>query len=281
MGGAMSSGAGGGRKWTVAVDTGGTFTDVVCVGPRGLGVLKLPSTPDDPARAVLEGVRRALAAAGFDDARDAFILVHGSTVATNALLERRGARVALVTNRGFEDVIEIGRQNRPRLYALVGERPPPLVAAADRHGVAGRVGPDGAEEAALDAVELEALPGRIDPEVGAVAVCLLHSYARPDHERRVGAALASLGVPVTLSCELLPEYREYERTATTVVNAYVVPLMDHYLGRLEAEAGAARVRIMGSGGGTVPVGRARREAVHTVLSGPAGGVMGALAAARA
>lgn len=204
-----------------------------------------------------------------------FLLIHGSTVATNALLERRGARVALVTNRGFEDVIEIGRQNRPQLYALVGTRPPPLVAREDRHGISGRVGPDGDEEQALDEAELDGLGARLEG-AEAVAVCLLHSYANPEHERRVAAELAALGVPLSVSSELLPEFREYERMATTVVNAYVAPRTERYLGRIESEAGAARVRIMGSGGGALPVARARREAVHTVLSGPAGGVMGAL-----
>lgn len=290
----------------VAVDTGGTFTDVVALVDGALTTLKLPSTPDDPARAVLEGVRAVI-----PEGRP-FVLVHGSTVATNTLLERTGARVALVTNRGFEDVIEIGRQNRPQLYALVGHRPPPLVAVEDRIGIAGRVGPDGAEEAPLDEAELASLARRVrglDAGGGAggagggaggaggagggergadttaaggpesVAICLLHSYARPEHEERVAAALEGAGLPLSVSSRLLPEYREYERTATTVVNAYVAPRMDRYLGRLAEGAGAERVRIMGSGGGAIPVERARREPVHTVLSGPAGGVMGALHAA--
>ncbi|HEX7050214.1 MAG TPA: hydantoinase/oxoprolinase family protein [Longimicrobiales bacterium] len=280
----------------VAVDTGGTFTDVVCLRDGDVTVLKLPSTPDDPARAVLEGVRRVLGLRGapaetadFDredrEGREGttntggFLLIHGSTVATNALLERRGARVGLVTNRGFEDVLAIGRQNRPQLYALEGTRPPPLVEAGDRHGVAGRLGPDGAEEEAPDAAELDGLAARLEG-VDSVAVCLLHSYANPLHERRVAEALMALDVPLSLSSELLPEYREYERTATTVVNAYVAPRMDRYLGRIERESRAARVRVMGSAGGAVPVARARREAVHTVLSGPAGGVVGGLEVAR-
>lgn len=312
----------------VAVDTGGTFTDVVAVVDGRLSVLKVPSTPDDPARAVLAGIRSVLGGtdsglredpgeAGFT-ARDAgssaeaglgdgemaaegvsppvsrspgaptspgaagpprFVLVHGSTVATNTLLERTGARVALVTNRGFEDVIEIGRQNRPQLYAIVGHRPPPLVDRADRHGVGGRLGPTGEEEEPLDPAELEALAAQL-ADVESVAICLLHSYADPSHEEAVAAAMVGLGMPVSVSSRLLPEYREYERTATTVINAYVAPRMDRYLGRLADESGAERVRIMGSGGGAVPVERARKEAVHTVLSGPAGGVMGALAVAR-
>lgn len=297
----------------VAADTGGTFTDVVLVRGGELRVLKVPSTPDDPAAAVLTGIRAALEAGpptmglasgdvasdtprGTDPSsgtapsgagergpgaeRDAFVLIHGSTVSTNALLERRGARVGLVTNRHFEDILEIGRQTRPQLYALVGRRPAPLVAREDRHGVAGRLGPRGEELEPLDEAELAALPDRLHG-VDAVAVCLLHGYANPEHERRVGEALAGLGIPVSVSSALLPEYREYERMATTVVNAYIAPLVAGYLGRIEADSGAERVRVMGSGGGAVPIARARREAVHTVLSGPAGGVMGALEIARA
>jgi N-methylhydantoinase A len=252
----------------IAVDTGGTFTDVVALVGDRITVVKVPSTPDDPARAVLDGIRKIVPVGRFT-------LVHGSTVGTNTLLERTGARVALVTNRGFEDVIEIGRQNRPQLYALVGHRPPPLVARDDRHGIAGRVGPRGDEESPIDADELRLLPSRT-AGAEAIAICLLHSYARPDHEAEVAAALEATGLHLSVSSRLLPEYREYERTATTVVNAYIAPRMSRYLGRLEAETGADRVRIMGSGGGAVPIGRAMREPVHTVLSGPAGGVSGAL-----
>jgi N-methylhydantoinase A len=273
----------------IAIDTGGTFTDVVWRHAGGVRVLKVPSTPDDPSRAVLTGIAQALRTSGIAAGPDAgttspgptppaFLLLHGSTVATNALLERRGARVALITNAGFEDVIEIGRQNRPQLYALTGHRPAPLVAREDRHGVRGRIGPGGEEIDALADADIASLAARLT-DADSIAVCLLHSYANPSHERRVADALSSLGRPVSVSCELLPEFREYERTATTVVNAYVAPLMDRYLGRIEAESGAERVRIMGSGGGAIPVSRARREPVHTVLSGPAGGVMGALAVA--
>ncbi len=255
----------------VAVDTGGTFTDLVFWREGALSTLKVPSTPSDPAEAVIRGIHRIVR----EGVR--FVLLHGSTVATNALLERRGARVVLVTNRGFEDVIEIGRQNRPQLYALVGHRPPPLVARDDRLGIPGRLGPRGEEVEPLDPAALEALATLVE-ERGAesVAVCLLHSYANPEHERAVADALAPTGLPLSVSSQLLPEFREYERTSTTVVNAYVSPVMSRYLGRISAEAGAARVTIMGSNGGAVPVERARREPVHTVLSGPAGGVVGAL-----
>jgi N-methylhydantoinase A len=251
------------------VDTGGTFTDLLLLDGGRLTALKVASTPADPAEAVLAGVRRMVG-------DRPFLLLHGSTVATNALLERKGARVALITNRGFEDVIEIGRQNRPQLYALVGHRAPPLVDRADRHGISGRLGPDGAELAPLEPTELAALLLRTQG-AQALAVVLLHSYANPAHEQRVADALRSTHLPLSVSSALLPEYREYERASTTVVNAYVAPVVSRYLGRLARDARAERVSVMGSNGGAVPIERALREPVHTVLSGPAGGVVGALA----
>jgi N-methylhydantoinase A len=256
----------------VAVDTGGTFTDLLLLREGGLTALKLPSTPEDPSESVLEGIRQLL---GPPESRPPFLLIHGSTVATNAVLERKGARVVLVTNRGFEDVVEIGRQDRPQLYALVGHRPPPPVAREDRVGIGGRLGPDGTELAPLDPEELRDLPGRVAAG-DAVAVSLLHSYADPSHEEAVGKALEGLDVPVALSSSILPEFREYERTSTTVMNAYVAPKMTRYLRRIERESGAAAVRIMGSAGGALPLGQALAEPVRTVLSGPAGGVTGAL-----
>ena len=255
----------------VAVDTGGTFTDILILDRGRLESLKIPSTPADPADAVLEGVATMLGTG-----RGAYLLLHGSTVATNSLLERDGARVMLVTNSGFEDVIEIGRQNRPQLYALVGHRPSPLVARDDRIGIRGRIGPEGQELEPLDHAELGGLADRI-ADCESVAVVLLHSYASAEHEERVAEALSAGSVPLSVSSRLLPEYREYERTSTTVVNAYVAPRMSAYLGRLDREAGAERVRIMGSNGGSLPVDRAAREPIHTVLSGPAGGVVGAMA----
>ncbi|MFP3949439.1 MAG: hydantoinase/oxoprolinase family protein, partial [Longimicrobiales bacterium] len=252
----------------LAVDTGGTFTDLLLWTPEGLRRMKIPSTPDDPAEAVLGGV---VEISGHEPPDS---ILHGSTVGTNALLERKGARIAFVTNRGFEDIIEIGRQNRPQLYALVGHRPPPLVDREDRIGIAGRLGPDGEEIEPLDDEELDALSGRLG-EVDAVAVALLHSYADPGHEERVADALSKVDAPISVSARLLPEYREYERASTTVVNAYITPVMSRYLRRLDRETPGSRVRIMGSNGGALPVERAWDEAVHTVLSGPAGGVVGA------
>jgi N-methylhydantoinase A len=278
--GRMSPDRGAKSTAVLAVDTGGTFTDLLLLRPDGsLEALKVPSTPGDPAAAVLEGMARLFEKEEGDPGTGLRLLVHGSTVATNALLERKGARVFLVTNRGFEDVIEIGRQNRPQLYALTGHRPPPLVVREDRIGVGGRLGPDGTELEPLDLDELRELPARLQ-EAEAVAVVLLHSYGNPTHEEEVARALDSLPVPVSVSSRILAEFREYERTSTTVVNAYVAPRMEGYLRRLAGEAPADRIRIMGSGGGALPLERAASEPVHTILSGPAGGVVAALEWAR-
>ncbi len=259
----------------LAVDTGGTFTDLVLLADGEIQTLKVPSTPNDPSQAVLDGIKQILGE------RADFVLLHGSTVATNALLERRGARVALVTNEGFEDVIEIGRQDRPQLYALVGHRPPPLVARDDRIGVPGRIGPQGEELEPLNEERLAGLANDIlERGAESVAISLLHSYANSAHEQKVSKAiaegLADYMLPISVSSQIVPEFREYERTSTTVLNAYVAPIMDRYLGRLAREAGAARLSIMGSNGGALTIERAQREPVHTVLSGPAGGVVGAL-----
>ncbi len=207
-------------------------------------------------------------------------LHYGSTVATNALLERRGTRVVLLTTRGFEDVLEIGRQTRPVLYALEPHRPAPLVPSSRRIGVAERVRADGRIELALrDGAVRRAVAAvrRLRPE--AVAICLLHSYRTPTHETRLARALGARGVHVTVSHRLLREYREYERLATTVVNAYVGPLMAAHVGRLAAAA-TAGVQVMQSNGGLVSGPTAAAEPVRTVLSGPAGGVAGAAERAR-
>lgn len=259
----------------LAVDTGGTFTDLLLLEDGRVSVLKVPSTPDDPAAAVLAGIQHI-----FGGRRPTgYRLILGSTVATNTLLERSGARVLLVTNEGFEDVIEIGRQNRPQLYALTGHRQPPLVSREDRIGVAGRIDHRGSELAGLDPEELAGLPARIR-EAEAVAVALLHSYANPSHERAIRDTLAGVDVPVSLSSVVLPEFREFERTSTTVANAYVAPRVGRYLSRLEEACEADTLRVMGSNGGALAIGRSRDEPVHTVLSGPAGGVVGAIDWAR-
>lgn len=251
------------------VDTGGTFTDFVVRRRGRLVVHKLLSTPDDPARAVLDGLH-VLFPAGADGR-----VTYGSTVATNVLLERRGARVCLVTTRGFEDVVEIGRQARPALYALEPRRSPPLVARRDRLGVTERIDADGRVLVALSATELRTLVRRVRarrPE--AIAVALLHAYANPSHERALGVALRVLGLPISLSHTLAREPREYERTSTAVINAYVAPSMTRHLGRLAAGSGG-RLLVMQSNGGAVSPRLAAAEPVRTVLSGPAGGVVGA------
>ena len=258
----------------IGVDTGGTFTDLVALVGGRIRVAKLRSTRDDPGRAVRDGLR-ALAI----DRRTAG-LHYGTTVATNALLERRGARVVLVTTAGFEDVIEIGRQVRPSLYDLEPRRPPPLVPRTRRLGVAERILADGRVERRLDGravVRLVEAVLRRRPD--AVAVSLLHSYAAPRHERLIGRALAARGVHLTLSHRLVREHREYERTATVVVNAYVGPAMTRHLGTL-ARAASGGLRVMQSSGGLVTARTAAAEPVRTILSGPAGGVVGAVAAAR-
>jgi N-methylhydantoinase A len=257
----------------VAVDTGGTFTDFVVLREGTTHVHKRASTPANPANAVLEGLRELL------EPDEPFILAHGSTVATNALLERRGARTAWITNRGFEDLIEIGRQARPQLYALVGERPPALVSPENRIGLSGRILKDGSVENPLQDAEIAELGRRLQG-IESIAVGFLHSYANQEHEAAVAEALAPLGVPITCSGLLLPEYREYERFSTAVVNAYVAPLVQRYLETLGCQSGATRVRIMASGGGAFSVERAAREPVHTILSGPAGGVVAGLEAAQ-
>ncbi len=264
----------------IAVDTGGTFTDVVLHDPaRGALVThKLLSTPDDPSRAVLDGIKALLGA----DA-DRASVIHGSTVATNALLEGKGGRAAFVTTEGFEDTLHIARQNRPQLYALAPARHEPPIPPERCFGVAERVAYDGSVIEPMDGQAPVGLVERLrGAGVEAVAVSLLHSYANPQHEAILGAALAKAlpGVHVTLSHRLLPEFREYERGATCAVNAVVAPKMDAYLGRLEAEVGAQKLRIMASSGGSMTAADARRDPVHTVLSGPAGGVVGALAAGR-
>jgi N-methylhydantoinase A len=264
----------------VGVDTGGTFTDFVYHAGGRAHVFKVPSTPDDPSRAIAEGLRRAAREAGVN-MRDLEV-VHGTTVGTNALLERRGARAALVTNKGFEDVLVIGRQARGSLYDLDWTRPAPLVADELRFGVRGRVAADGSVVEELDDEEIASLVRKLKrARVESVAVCLLFSFARPEHERRIERALSEAleGVPLSISHRILPEYREFERTSTVAINAYLQPLLGTYLGRLGAHVAARRLRVMQSSGGSISARAAASEPVRTILSGPAGGVVGATRAA--
>ncbi len=253
----------------VGVDTGGTFTDVVAADGT---VAKVPSTPDDPGRAVRAGIA---ALPGSDGERPG-VLAHGTTVATNALLERRGARVALVTTTGFADVIEIGRQDRPSLYDPFADRPEPVVARPDRHEVGGRLTGDGRE---LSPVDLDGVDALDLDGADAVAVCLLHSDLDPGHEQAVAERLRAAGHDVTCSHEVSPQFREYERTVTTAVNAYLRPPCRTYLRGL-ADA-ADEVLVMTSAGGLVPVERAAEVPAGLLLSGPAGGVAAAAAIAAA
>jgi len=257
----------------VGVDTGGTFTDFVCLRGSALTVLKLPFTPQDPARAVLEGLRQLTVGARP-------LVCYGSTVATNALLERRGAHVVLITTAGFEDLIEIGRQNRPLLYALAPEKATPLVPRRSRLGAPERVLHDGRVVQALTPAVVRSLArraARLRPE--ALAICFLHAYANPRHERLMARAAERLGIPISCSHEVAREYREYERLSTTVINGYVAPAMVRHLHALEAGI-RGRLRVMQSSGGMIRSATAAREPVRTILSGPAGGVMGAVLVAR-
>jgi len=258
----------------IAIDSGGTFTDFLVFSDGAIRVHKERSTPLEPSRAILEGLSRLRAEAPFS-------LIHGSTVATNSLLERKGARLALLVTEGFEDVLTIGRQHRKHLYRLSQQRAQPLVEPDCCFGVPERTLFDGSILRPLDLIQVESLlPALARKEVGSIAVCLLHSYVNPEHERVVGELLRRAGFPVSISHEVLPEYREFERCSTTTVNAYVSPLMGRYLDALEADVGGGRLRIMQSNGGTISSRRAKQSPIHTILSGPAGGVLGAVAVAR-
>jgi N-methylhydantoinase A len=273
------------------VDTGGTFTDFVFAAGGELRIFKLASTPDDPSRAINEGLQRIAAETGSSVVR--IDVVHGTTVGTNALLQRRGARVALVTTAGFEDVIEIGRQARPELYNLNAVKPSPLVPDELRFGVRERIAASGEVLQSLRAEDLGELAARLKQSgCEAIAVSLLFSFAHPEHEERIARALKPLGVPLSISHQILPEYREYERTSTVAVNAYLQPLMGRYLRRLTENANSAKssknkdqrskisLRVMQSSGGSISADAAANEPVRTILSGPAGGVVGALRACR-
>ena len=290
------------------VDTGGTFTDCVVLEQGEVKVLKVFSTPEDASRGILEGVRRlaeSLQPAG------PLEIIHGTTVGTNSLLERRGARVALVTTEGFEDLIEIGRQARPRLYDLDARQAPPLVPRTLRFGVRERTTADGTILHRPSAAAIARLTSKLKGlHAESIAVCFLFSYLNPANERVVAQALKELQLPISVSHEILPEFREYERLATVVINAFLAPRMAEYLKRLERGVGEAIIPLLGGGGGrgwwwarnqahesTTPwpppcqggesgrvyvmqssggittAARAAREPVRTILSGPAGGVV--------
>ena len=307
----------------IGVDTGGTSTDCVTVEGSKIRILKVFSTPDDAARGIVEGIRGLLAAWSPNSAGAAsgkpqttisgahrndlpdLEVIHGTTVGTNTLIERKGARVALITTAGFEDLIEIGRQNRPRLYDLGVQREPPLVPRELRFGVRERTAADGSILQAPSEAELRRLVSRLRKvRVESLALCFLFAYANPANERAAAKVLRESELPLSISHEILPEFREYERTCTVVMNAYLAPRLGAYLSRLEgALAGLAprrtargmaaaspapplfdvladrpqvksiQISVMQSSGGITTAAQAAREPVRTILSGPAGGVV--------
>jgi N-methylhydantoinase A len=255
----------------ISIDTGGTFTDCVYLKDGIPAVTKLLSTPDDPARSVLEAIRQI----GCLDSPE---VRHGTTIGTNALLERKGARVAFVTTLGFEDSIAIGRQARSDLYNWMATPKPCLVPPELRFGVSERVSAEGEILLSPGEQELDGLARRIRASgAETIALSLLFAFQNPENERRVSKVLEQLRLPVSIAHEILPEFREYERAATVVVNAYLVPKAGKYVERLESaiEQHAGSLYVMQSSGGIIPAKLAAREPVRTVLSGPAGGVIGA------
>jgi N-methylhydantoinase A len=275
------------QLFRVAIDTGGTFTDCVWTDATGrLRILKVFSTPADPSQAIVEALSKI-------DGQGELVLLHGTTVGTNTLLERKGARTALITTAGFEDALEIGRQARPKLYDFFFDRVEPLVPRDLRFGIDERTASGGEILAAPLPADLKSLASRVaaqQPE--SLAISLLFSFANPKNELAIAQALKPLGVPLSISHQILPEFREYERTSTVVINSYLQPVMQRYLENLETRyrgdltgnvsAGAhPRIFVMQSSGGITALAAAAREPVRTVLSGPAGGVVGAAARARA
>jgi N-methylhydantoinase A len=259
----------------VGIDTGGTFTDFVLITKEKIIVHKRPSTPADPARAVIEGWKAL--------AQEQAEITYGTTVATNALLERKGARVVLITTQGFEDLIEIGRQTRPELYALEPRKIEPPLPRSLRVGVKERVLAASRILCPLTEKELARAKKLIRKKrAESVAVCFLHSYRNPSHEKKAERQLRSVGVPIALSHRILPEYREYERFSTTVANAYVSPVIARHMRDLERglKRNRVRLRVMQSSGGAISPRGVAEQAVRTLLSGPAGGVVGAWEVAR-
>jgi len=274
--------------WLIGIDVGGTFTDFYALNTSdgGVRLFKRPSTPANPAEAIVLGLRDMMDATEIAPA-DVARLSHGTTVATNALIQRRGGKVALITTEGFRDLIEIGRQTRPHMFSLQIDSPAPLVEREHRFEIAERILADGSVETPIRQEAVETAVGQaLGAGAEAVAVSFLFAYANPEHEAEVGAALrhATNAVPVSLSSEVQPEFREFERTSTTVLNAYLQPVMDRYLGYLESEMAkllpGLSVGIYQSSGGLMSLETARAFPVRSALSGPAAGVVGAIHSAR-
>ncbi len=273
--------------WRVGVDTGGTFTDVLLADPTGqiLASCKVLSTPDDPGRAVLAGIQTLLDIyeSPTGDRPTVGEVIHGSTVATNALLEGKADAAALLTTAGFEDLLVLARQNRPELYTLSPKRNPPPIPRSHTLGIQERIAYDGSVFTPLTQHEVDRVIDELQSlDVASVAICLLHSYANDVHEQQLAEAIRKRlpSVFLTVSAELLPELREYERAATCAANAVVAPTMARYIGALDDALGRGRLRIMASGGGTLPPRAMIQRPVETVMSGPAGGVIGAWAMAQ-
>jgi N-methylhydantoinase A len=263
----------------IAIDSGGTFTDCVWSDDGQLRILKVFSSPGDRSQAIAEAVAKT-------GHTGPVVLLHGTTVGTNALLERKGARVAFVTTAGFEDTIEIGRQNRPKLYDLLFERIPPLVERNMRFGVDERVSYTGELLRVPERSDLARLAVEVQRSgAESIALSTLFSFANPDNERTIATVLEELALPLSISHVILPEFREYERASTVAINAYLQPLMQRYLHSLrtriaEHSSRHSRIFIMQSSGGTTALESAVHQPVRTVLSGPAGGIVGATAMAR-
>ena len=272
------------ERLRVGVDSGGTFTDVTLYSETTgeFFIWKVSSTRDDPSRAISEGVQQAITAWRDDAPTEVVYFGHGTTVATNALIEKRGAQTGLITTRGFRDVLEIARQVRPGLYDLAHRRPTPLSTRDLRFEVTERMTYEGAVQAPLDEAEVrEAARALKAAGIGAVAVCLINSYRNPAHEARIRQIMAEEypEVFLTVSTEIAPEYREFERTSTSVVNSYVGPIIRDYLqnlvGKLEDQGIVTSPNLTQSTGGVISFAQAQREPVRTILSGPAAGVIGA------
>ncbi|ATW24967.1 hydantoinase/oxoprolinase family protein [Candidatus Formimonas warabiya] len=265
----------------LGVDTGGTFTDIGLIHEEtgAVAVTKVPSTPDNPARAVVNGVIDILGKEGIAP-RDIDFFIHGTTVATNALLELKGARTALITTEGFQDVLHIGRQTRPSLYNFYAHRPKPIIPRHLRYEVPERILHTGKVWRELDQDRVREIARDMKrKDVHAVAVCLLHAYANPRHEQRIKEILIEElpGLFITVSSEILPEFREYERTSTVCINAYVMPKVNKYVADLAEQLHKLEVKsglyIMQSNGGVITAETARESSARTVLSGPAGGAL--------
>ena len=271
--------------YRLGIDSGGTFTDVVLFDDKkkALHITKTPSTPANPAIGVINGIKKIVSQVGIES-NEIASLVHGTTVATNALLEYKGIRAALVLTEGFKDILSIGRQDRPKLYDYFERRPEPFIPRHLRFEVPERTLYDGEILRPLDEEQVRRIAEKLKRMgIRGIAVCLLHSYANPTHEKRIKEIFKKQypEAVVSVSHEILPEFREYERMSTTVINTYVMPIIDRYLQDLQRmmreEGLTADLNVMQSNGGVMTSRSAGEKSVHTILSGPAGGVMGSLA----